>query len=117
MRYLDENDLEIMEPDLSKGYGIPDKRLIRHHDVIEAVEEVFHYETIKEYPNGGKDVEKVIDVPGVPAKEAWDEYEDILRWHWYTEEEQAERNKPSQLDAIEAQVLYTALMTDTLLEE
>ena len=24
---------------------------------------------------------------------------------------------PSQLDAIEAQVLYTALMTDTLLEE
>lgn len=28
-----------------------------------------------------------------------------------------EINKPTQLDVIEAQVMFTALMTDTLLEE
>ena len=31
--------------------------------------------------------------------------------------EQEEAKKPSQLETIEAQVLYTALMTDTMLEE
>ena len=30
-----------------------------------------HYETVAEYPNGGRDVRKVIDVPGVPAQAAW----------------------------------------------
>ena len=31
--------------------------------------------------------------------------------------EQEEAKKPSQLETIEAQVLYTALMTDTMIEE
>lgn len=32
-------------------------------------------------------------------------------------EEEAEAQKPTQLDIVEAQATYTALMTDTLLEE
>lgn len=116
MHYFNESGAEIFDPDYAKGYGVPDRLLIAHHDAELEVKEVGHYEVVQEYPNGGKDVEWVVDIPGVPAKDAWDEYENIMRWHWYTEEELAEMNKPSQLDVIEAQVLYTALMTGTILE-
>lgn len=121
MRILDVNGNEILNPDYSLGYVVEEKLFIAHHDAIEAVEEVGHYEVVAEYPEtGGKDVEWIVDVEGVDAKEAWDEYEDILRYVLFTEEElaeiEAERNKPSQLDILEAQVTYTAMMTDTLLE-
>lgn len=116
MRYIDENGNEVLNPDYSKGEGHPDKIFIKHHDAIPAVEEQYHYVVVHQYPNGGKDVEKVIDVPGSPAVDAWDEYEDIIRWRWYTPEEQKEHDKPTQMDIIEAQTMYTAMMTDTLLE-
>lgn len=116
--YNDRGEL-ITEYDLNTGYLTPSVR-IEHHDAIEGVEEVYHWKTIREYPSGGKDVEKVIDVPGVEAKDAWDEEIQIYIYHAYTEEELAEiekeKNKPSQLDVIEAQVFFTAMMTDTLLE-
>lgn len=62
---------------MKKGYYKKVEKII-HHDAVEAVEEVSHYHVITEYPNGGRDVEKVIDVPGTTAKDAWDEvtYED-----------------------------------------
>lgn len=87
MRILDENGVEISSPDLEKGYLQDDRIFVAHHEAVEAVEEQWHYETIAEYPNGGKDVEKVVDVPGVPAQEAWDEYEDILRYIRYTDDQ------------------------------
>lgn len=93
MRILDENGIEIVSLDLEKGYLKEESLFVMHHEAIEAVEEVWHYETIAEYPNGGKDVAKVIDVQGVEAQEAWDEYEDILRYILYTEEELAERKR------------------------
>ena len=34
---------------------------------------------IAEYENGGKDVKEIIDEPQVDAREAYDEYEDVLR--------------------------------------
>ena len=120
MRILDKCGNEIFAPDLNIGHLVEDKIFVAHHAAVEAVEEQWHYETIKEYPNGGKDVRKVIDIPGVKAQEAWDEYENIQRYVPYTEEELAEIealiNEPTQLDRIEAQVTYTAMMTDTLLE-
>lgn len=87
MRIIDENGNEVMNPDYESGYTTEDEIFIAHHDAVEAVEETWHYEVVKYYPNGGKDVEKVIDIPGVPAQEAWDEYETILRWHWNPEPE------------------------------
>lgn len=96
MRILDENGIEIESPDLEKGYLKEESLFIMHHEAVEAVEEVWHYETIAEYPNGGKDVAKVIDVQGVEAQEAWDEYEDIQRYILYTEEELAEREKAKE---------------------
>ena len=120
MRILDQNNVEIMSPDMSLGYLTEEKMFVAHHEAVEAVEEQGHYEVIAEYPNGGKDVDWIVDVPGVEYQDAYDEYEDILRYVLYTEEElqaiEEERNKPTQLDLIEAQVTYTAMMTDTLLE-
>lgn len=90
MRIFDENGVAIESPDMEKGYLKNDSLFIMHHEAVEAVEEQGHWVTIKEYPNGGKDVDWVIDVPAVEAQEAWDEYEDILRYVLYTEEELAE---------------------------
>ena len=71
----------------------------KHHPAVEGVEEVWHWETIAEYPNGGKDVAKVIDVPGVEAQEAWEEEIPIHVYIPYTQAEldaiEAEKNKPS----------------------
>lgn len=110
----------IEQPDLTLGYLKPGTRT-EHHDAVEGVTEVWHYETVAEYPNGGKDIRRVVDVPGVEAQAAWDEGIPIQIYVPYTQEEldriDAERNKPTQLDRIEAQALYTALMTDTLIEE
>ena len=89
MRILDEldNELNANELDFSKGYLKEEKIFIKHHDAISAVEEQGHYETIREYPNGGRDVEWIIDVPEVEAKEAYDEYEDIQRFVKFTQKE------------------------------
>ena len=89
MRIFDINDVELLEYDKTKGSLKEDQMFVKHHDAIEAVEERGHYNTIREYPNGGKDVEWVVDVPGVKAKEAWDEYEDILRFIPFTDAELA----------------------------
>ena len=89
MRILDINNIEIANPDMTKGRLVEDKVFVQHHEAVEAVPEQFHYETIREYPNGGKDVEIVIDVPGVEAADAWDEYEDILRFVPFSEAELA----------------------------
>ena len=89
MRILDEldNELNTNELDFSKGYLKEEKIFIKHHDAVSAVEEQGHYEIIKEYPNGGKDAEWVIDVPKVEAKAAYDEYEDIKRFIKFTQKE------------------------------
>lgn len=90
MKIIDEKGNEVIFFDPSIGRLVPDRVLIAHHHAIEAVEEVWHYETVAEYPNGGKDVIKVIDTPGVQAVEAWDELEECMRFIAYTEEELAE---------------------------
>lgn len=121
MREIYNEQMEHIEnPDLTLGYLKSGTRT-KYHEAVEGVQEVWHYETVAEYPNGGKDVRRVVDVPGVEEKAAW--YEDIPIQIYvpYTQEEldrmKEERNKPTQLDRIEAQALYTALMTNTLIEE
>lgn len=88
MRTIDEHGNPIENPDLTKGYLKQETQTV-HHDAVEAVEEVSHYETIAEYPNGGKDVRKVIDVPGVEARDAYDEEVEVQVYHHYTAAELA----------------------------
>lgn len=92
MKIIDINGAEIANPDLTKGYLKPETQTI-HHDAVAGVEEVSHYETIREYPNGGKDVKKVVDVKAVPAQDAYDEEVDVQRYVLYTAEELAAQEK------------------------
>ena len=88
MRVFDETKTtEIFYHDLEKGYLKADKLFIAHHEEVKAVEEQGHYEIVAEYPNGGRDVEWLVDVPSVEGREAYDEYEDIQVYVPYTEEE------------------------------
>ena len=125
MRILDENNIELAEEEvnLELGYLKPESIISIHHEATGEVKEVGHYEVIAEYPNGGKDVAWIIDVPGIKAKEAWDEYEDIQRYVLYTEEELAARDaekkakeEEAKLNARLRQVAENAVTWDELAE-
>ena len=111
MKIIDETGAVIESPDLTLGYLTDDTEEVTH-PAVEGVEELFHYETVAEYPGGGRDVRRVVDVPGVPGREAWTEQVPIQRYVRYTAEELAaqeeERKKaeareklPERVDAIE----------------
>ena len=105
----------IENPDLTLGYLRPGTRT-EHHEAVEGVQEVWHYETVAEYPNGGRDIRKVVDVPVVEAQAAWDEEIPIQIYVPYTQEElvrmEAERNKPTT----EERVAQLEAQNETLLE-
>lgn len=104
-RILDAHGNELKPEDIDLNAGkLVDETITVHHDAVEGVEEVSHVEVLKEYyetgPDGtpvldedghkivfGKDVKTIIDVPGVEAKDAWDEQEEIQRYVPYTAEE------------------------------
>ena len=88
MKILNETGAVVENPDLTLGYLTDDTQPLEH-PAQEAVAEVAHYETVAEYPGGGKDVQRVVDVPGVPAKPAWTEQLPIKRYIRYTAEELA----------------------------
>ena len=103
MRTIDQDGREIVAPDLEAGHLVPERILVARHDAIEAVEEVSHYEVIAEYEGGGKDVQRVIDVPGTAARDAWDEYEDVYRYVPYTAAERAKM----RIEVLKAQLAET----------
>ena len=103
MRTIDQDGREIAAPDLETGHLVPERILVAHHDAIDAVEEVSHYEVIAEYEGGGKDVQRVIDVPGTAARDAWDEYEDVYRYVPYTAAERANM----RIEVLKAQLAET----------
>ena len=88
MKIIDETGAVVENPDLTLGYLTDDTEEIIH-PAVEGVEEQWHWETVTEYPNGGKDVQRVVDVPGVPARPAWTEQLPIKRYIRYTAEELA----------------------------
>ena len=88
MKILDETGAVVENPDLTLGYLTDDTQPLEH-PAQEAVAEVAHYETVAEYPGGGRDVRKIIDVPGVPAQAAWTEQVPIQKYVRYTAEELA----------------------------
>lgn len=105
----DGNELKPEDIDYEKGKLVPETITV-HHDAVKGVEEVSHVEVLKEYyemgPDGkpaldkdgnkivfGKDVKTVIDTPGVEAKDAYDEQEEIQRYTPYTAEELDQKAK------------------------
>ena len=111
MKIIDETGAVMENPDLTLGYLTDDTQPLEH-PAQEAVAEVAHYETVAEYPSGGRDVQRVVDVPGVPARPAWTEQLPIKRYIRYTAEElaaqeearkkaEAREKLPERVDALE----------------
>ena len=80
--YNQEKTQVLTEYDLEKGHLESDTITIPE---TPAVEEQSHIEVIAEYPNGGKEVKKVIDVVGQAYKPKHEE--EIVVYIPYTEEE------------------------------
>ena len=103
MKIIDETGAVVENPDLTLGYLVGGTEPVEH-PAVEGVEEQWHWETVTEYPNGGRDVRKVIDVPGVPAQAAWTEQVPIQKYVRYTAEELAaqeeERKKQEAKDKL-----------------
>ena len=95
MKIIDENGAALENPDLTLGW-LRDETEAMKHPAQEGVPELSHYETVAEYPNGGKDVRKIIDREGLPARDAWTEQVPIQRYIRYTAEELAARKKAEQ---------------------
>lgn len=93
MRILDEynNELNPKKIDLAAGYLKSDTIVKEKHKATKGKPEKYHYETVTEYENGGKEVIKIIDEPGEEPREAWTEYEEIQRYIKYTPEELKEK--------------------------
>ena len=104
MKIIDENGAVVENPDLTLGYLTDDTEEVTH-PAVEGVEEQWHWETVTEYPNGGMDVQKIVDRSGVPAQEEWVEQVPIQKYIRYTAEELAQREKEQQ----EAQQRQAAL--------
>lgn len=95
MKIIDENGTALENPDLTLGW-LRDETEAMKHPAQAGVPELSHYETVAEYPNGGKDVRKIIDREGIPARDAWTEQVPIQRYIRYTAEELAARKKAEQ---------------------
>ncbi len=95
MKIIDENGAALENPDLTLGW-LRDETEAVEHPAQAGVPELSHYETVAEYPNGGKDVRKIIDREGIPARDAWTEQVPIQRYIRYTAEELAARKKAEQ---------------------
>lgn len=107
MKTIDESGTMLTtEPDLEAGYLVEDVEVV-HHDAVEGTAPQWHRETAK-LPDGslaiyyrdgkeiGRDMVKVIDVPGVDPQPAWDEEVPVMRYIRYTAEELAQREKEKQ---------------------
>lgn len=100
--YEESTRAEMTKPDLSAGY-VYDGVIVTGR--TESETEVMPGTVTVERPEG---LRRFMPAQDITEPCQW--------YHRYTEEELAAMNQPSALDQIEAQVIYTAMMTDTLLE-
>lgn len=91
MRVFDQTKtVELHSYDASAGVLVADRIVTVHHAAVEAKEAVYDY-IVKRYPNGGISRTPFIVTPAIDAQEAWDEYEEILVFVPYTQEELKEK--------------------------
>jgi hypothetical protein len=116
MKIIDETGAVVENPDLTLGYltGSTEEVI---HPAVEGVEEQWHWETVTEYPNGGKDVQRVMDVPGVPAQEEWVEQVPIQKYIRYTAEELAAQEQAKKDTEARAKLPETVKALQTALAD
>ena len=84
MKVYNLDKTQILENyDLTKGYLTQDTITI-HYPSVQGREGRGHYETLREYPNGGKEVKWVADVEEIKAVEAHDVVENIYVFYPYS---------------------------------
>lgn len=127
MVVFDTDGNVIEEYDLETGYITSEAKEVAHSWVVDS-EATGHYETIAEYPNGGKDVEWVIDTDEVGHWETRDDEGEIVEhfdgtipddlphdvanpdvwtyqvYHAYTEEELTERQAQREAEEVAARI-------------
>ena len=118
MEVYNQNKTEILtEYDLTKGYLTTDyiDEIIPE---VQAVQEQGHYVTIAEYPNGGNDVEWVVDVAGAEYQPERIEKVPITVYVPFTEEQLKQQqintkiNRLTELTKDLAQVQAGLIITD-----
>ena len=105
----------LTEYDLTKGYLQQDTITINQPEVPSMAEQ-FHYETLREYPNGGKDVKKVIDVAGVEYKPAKTYTETIMVYIPYTTAELAKQQVEEAIAELKQKLFDTDYISNKLAE-
>jgi len=112
MKVYNQEKTEILENyDLEKGYLKEDFIEVPE---VEAVKEEGHYETIREYSNGGKDVKWVVDVEGVEYQPA--HQEEILVYIPYTEKELQTIANQNELADVLQHLIDTDYVSNKLIE-
>ena len=100
MKIYNKDKTEILNDyDLTLGY-LKEDIIINHIDKVEAVKEQGHYETIKEYANGGKDIKWIVDVEKVEAVEEQDIEEKIQVYIPYSEIELLKMNTTKRINEL-----------------
>ena len=128
MRIFNESkSIELTEADLEKGYLKADKLVIRHHEAIpfkkgRTAQEIAQelktqgimvergygnklYRIVKEYESGGRETELIEGELDTPAKEAYDEYEDIQVYIPYTEDKLKELANKKKYEKLKAELV------------
>ena len=98
--YNEDKTQELVDPDLGLGKLVNDQIQTGETPEVMAVEEVAEWITVKEYPNGGKDVEKVVTTPAVEYQPSQPIYEDILVYILYTSEELAVKQRTDDIQQV-----------------
>lgn len=107
MKVYNQEKTKILK-DFDLTYGELKEDVLKiHHDEVEGQEEEGHYKVIAEYPNGGKDVEWVVDVPYIEHQDAYDEEEPIYVYIPYSEKKIAEIDEQFKLRQLKEELAST----------
>lgn len=103
MKIYNQDKTQLIEnPDLNLGY-LKQETVKTTIPAVEAVAPVINgYKVIKEYPNGGKDIEEIIEKEGIPYQAAQEIKEEINIYIRYTQKELNEMEINSLKDKLAA---------------
>ncbi len=107
MKVYNQDKSQILtDYDLEKGY-LEQDTIITVIPEQKAINEVSHYEVIAEYPNGGKDVKKVIDIQGQDYVPEHTEVEQIQVYIPYTADELREIQATAKIGELKQKLADT----------
>lgn len=116
MKVFDKNGAPLESYDTDNGYLVEEQRFVKHHDAVPGRAEQGHYEVEKVYPNGGKDMKFVVDVPGIEETPAWDEYETVGIYYEYEKDPETDDDTPTFEETIAELRAQNEMLMECLLE-